>query len=319
MDALINGLHHITALTSDAQKNLDFYAGILGLRLVKKTINFDAPEVYHLYYGNETGSPGTIMTFFPYIGMPKGRKGNGQLTVTAFSLSEGSLDYWMKRLTRFKIPFKAPQSRFDSEKFIYLEDFDGLGLELVAGQGDTRLGYDSGLVPSQHAIKGFYGITLSEEESLKTARLLTQQMDYQLIAENEGRFRYSLGEKPGNYIDILCQPDILIGRSGAGTIHHVAFATSNQTTQIAAREKLMQTGINLTPVINREYFYSVYFREPGGVLFEIATNNPGFAVDEDVAHLGETLQLPPWQETHRKAIEQRLPPLTWHPKRFEEI
>lgn len=318
MNHLITGIHHITALTSDAQKNLDFYAGILGLRLVKKTINYDAPEVYHLYYGDELGTPGTIMTFFPYTGMPKGQKGNGQLTVTSFSIAENSLDYWMNRLTQFKVSFTPPQARFGKEQFIYFEDFDGLGLELVLNNGDTRLGYQKGHIPPEHAIKGFYGVTLSEEESYKTALLLKNEIDYQLIAEEEGRFRYSTKEALGGYVDILCQPDSTTGRSGAGTIHHVAFATSDEDSQLVVREKLIKSGMNITPVINREYFHSIYFREPGGVLFEIATNNPGFSVDEEAKHLGESLKLPPWLEENRKAIEKELPSIIWNSKKFED-
>jgi len=318
MNKLITGLHHITAIASDAQKNVDFYAGILGLRMVKKTINFDAPEVYHLYYGNEKGSPGTIMTFFPYTGVPKGRKGKGQLTVTSFSIPENSLDYWIKRLDRFKIPHADPEKRFEDEIFIYLEDSDGLGLELVANQRDDRKGFTYGNIPVECAIKGFYGITLSEEGYEKTAGLLTTQMDHELVSEKGNRFRYSTSNKPGDFVDVLCSPDVLRGQSGAGTIHHVAFATANDTTQLQARERLTQSGFNVTPVLDREYFHSIYFREPGGVLFEVATLPPGFAVDEDPAHLGEALKLPPWEEKNRKIIESELPPIQFNSQKFAD-
>ena len=200
MKKLITGLHHITALASDAQKNYDFYAGVLGLRMVKKTINFDAPDVYHLYYGNENGSPGTIMTFFPYSGIPRGRKGKGQLTVTSFSASVDSMDYWIKRLDRFHIKHEAPQERFDDELFMYLEDNDGLGIELVFNKRDSRKGFTYGNIPSEYAIKGFYGITLSVEGYEKTAGLLTAQMDHEWIAEKGNRFRYSASGKPGGYV-----------------------------------------------------------------------------------------------------------------------
>ncbi len=318
MSNLILGLHHITALASDPQKNVDFYAGILGLRMVKKTINFDDPEVYHLYYGDESGSPGTIMTFFPYVGMPEGRKGKGQLTVTSFSIPENSIDYWLKRLEKFKVPFQDPQKRFEDEVFIYLEDNDGLGLELVANGRDVRPGFTHGNIPSEHAIRGFYGITLSEEGYEKTAGLLTEQMDHVLIAEKGNRFRYSPSGMPGGFVDVLCNPDQLRGMSGAGTIHHVAFATQNDVTQVEAREKLAKLNFNVTPVIDREYFHSVYFREPGGVLFEIATLPPGFTVDEEPAHLGETIKLPPWQETNRKIIEGLLPPINFDIRRWAD-
>lgn len=318
MAKLVTGLHHITALSSDAQSNLDFYAGILGLRLVKKTINFDAPEVYHLYYGNEVGSPGTIMTFFPYQGLSKGRKGNGQLTVTSFSIPENAIDYWLKRLKKFKVVHNDPEPRFDDELFIYLEDSDGLGLELVANKRDKRPGFTYGNIPSEFAIKGFYGITISEDGYEKTAGLLTAQMDHQWIAEKGNRFRYSASNQPGDFVDVLCHPEALRGYGGAGTIHHVAFATANDTTQIEAREKLMRVGLNITPVIDREYFHSIYFREPGGVLFEIATIPPGFFVDESQAELGKTLKLPPWHEKHRSIIEKELPPIKLDPQQFQD-
>ena len=309
MKKLVTGLHHVTALASDAQKNFDFYAGILGLRLVKKTINFDAPEVYHLYYGDDKGSPGTIITFFPYQGIPKGRKGKGQLTVISFSIDENSMGYWINRLNKFNVKHEAPQTRFDDEAFLYLEDNDGLGLELVANKKDERKGFIKGNIPSEHAIKGFYGITLFEECYEKTAGLLVGQMDHVLIAEKGNRFRYSASGKPGEYVDILCNPDTLQGIGGYGTVHHVAFATANEATQIEARAKLLNFGLNITPVIDREYFHSIYFREPGGVLFEIATIPPGFAVDESPEHLGESLKLPPWEEKNRLIIESNLPAL----------
>lgn len=305
---LITGLHHVTALCADPQKNLDFYAGILGLRLVKKTINFDAPEVYHLYYGNHDGSPGTILTFFPYEGIPRGRKGKGQLTVTSFSIPANSIDYWLKRLKDFKVKHDLPQTRFE-EQFIYFEDHEGLGLELVANNKDQRPGFTHGDISLELSIRGFYGITLAEECSEKTAQLLTNQLDHILIAEKENRFRYSTNNKPGTYVDILCNPDALQGLPGCGTVHHVAFATATDTTQLEVRSKLIHAGLNTTPVLDREYFQSIYFREPGGVLFEIATIPPGFTVDEPLEHLGESLKLPPWQEKNRSLITSLLPPL----------
>jgi glyoxalase family protein len=318
MNNLVLGLHHVTALASDAQTNVDFYAGILGLRMVKKTINFDAPEVYHLYYGNEKGTPGTIMTFFPYQGMPKGRKGKGQLTVTSFSIPAHSIEYWQKRLRKFNIKYEEPKQRFDDELFIYLEDFDGLGLELVANSRDVRPGFSYGKIPVEFAIKGFYGITLSVECYEKTADLLTKQMDHVLITSKESRFRYSASGKPGDFVDVLCNPDALWAEGGAGTVHHVAFATKNDETQRDARDKLLKNGVNATPVLDREYFKSVYFREPGGVLFEIATLPPGFTVDEELQHLGEALKLPPWLEPNRKLIESLLPPIQLDLQRFAD-
>lgn len=312
----ILGLHHITGLASDAQNNCDFYAGILGMRMVKKTVNYDAPEIYHLYYGNAEGSPGTILTFFPYPGIPKGRKGKGQLTVTAFSISENSIDYWLKRLAKFKVKHELPQQRFEDELIIYLEDSDGLGLELVANKRDNRAGFTYGNIPIEHAIKGFYGITLSEECNEKTAALLTEKMDHRFISEANNRSRYSASGKPGDFVDIICAPEALRGIGGGGTIHHVAFATPNDQTQLEAREILLNSGYNITPVIDRQYFHSVYFREPGGVLFEIATLPPGFGIDEPLAHLGETLQLPAWEEQYRDELVKILPPVKVDTQRF---
>lgn len=317
MNKLVTGLHHITALAADPQKNVDFYAGILGLRLVKKTINFDAPEIYHLYYGNEQGSPGTIMTFFPYPGIPQGRKGKGQLIVTSFSIPENAIEYWTSRLDKFNIAYEGPQQRFD-ELFIYFEDHDGLGLELVANRKDTRPGFTYGNIPLEFSIKGFYGMTLSEEGYEKTAGLLVGQMDHALIAEKGNRFRYSASGKPGDFVDVLCNPDTLKGLAGYGTIHHVAFATDSEVTQLEAREKLLRFGLNVTPVLDREYFHSIYFREPGGVLFEIATIAPGFTVDEPLEHLGESLKLPPWQEKNRTIIEKQLSPIQLNIKRYTD-
>jgi len=315
---LITGLHHITALASNPQNNLDFYAGILGLRLVKKTVNFDAPEIYHLYYGNESGAPGTILTFFPYIGIPKGRKGKGQLTVTSFSIPANSIDYWLKRLKKFAVTHEQPQQRFENEVFIYFEDQDGLGLELVANQRDQRPAFTYGNIPAEHAIKGFYGITLSEECPEKTAALLVDFMDHELVKEKNNRFRFTADPKTGAFVDILCSPDALQGIGGGGTIHHVAFATANETTQLQTRAKLIENGFNITPVLDRQYFHSIYFREPGGVLFEVATLPPGFAVDESPEHLGESLKLPSWQEPNRHLIEKLLTPIHLDLKKFSD-
>lgn len=318
MNHKITGLHHVTALASDTQKNLDFYAGILGLRMVKKTINFDAPDVYHLYYGDEVGNPGTIMTFFPYPGLVKGRKGKGQLTVTSFSIPENALDYWMKRLKKFNIPFENPQQRFDDEVFIYFEDADGLGLELVANNSDTRKGFTYGQIPEEHALKGFYGVSLSEEGYEKTANLLLDQMDHKLISEKGNIFRFSASGKAGDYVDIICTPDGMRGLGGSGTVHHLAFATENDQSQRAVRERLMQNGMNVTPMLDRQYFHSIYFREPGGILFEVATSDIGFTLDEPKDQLGESLKLPSWEEDNRSEIEKGLTPIQLDIEKFQD-
>lgn len=318
MKKLITGIHHVTALADDPQKNLDFYAGILGLRLVKKTVNFDAPDVYHFYYGNEQGNPGTILTFFPYKGIAKGRKGKGQLTVTSFSVPENSLDYWMKRFDKFNVPYQQPQQRFNDEAFIYFEDQDGLGLELVANRNDNRPAFDNGIISTENAIKGFYGVTISEDGYEKTAGLLTQQMDHALINEQGNRFRFSASGIPGDYVDIVCEPDSLRGLGGGGTVHHIAFATPTDETQLEAREKIVKRHLNVTEVLDREYFHSIYFREPGGVLFEIATNPPGFMVDESLQNLGKGLKLPSWFEPHRSEIEKNLAPVSINLEKFKD-
>jgi glyoxalase family protein len=315
----ITGLHHVTAMTSDAQQNVNFYAGILGLRLVKKTINFDAPDVYHLYYGDEEGKPGTILTFFPFHGLTRGRKGNGQLTVTSFSIPGNAIDYWIKRLSKYNILFEKPHERFDDEVFIYFEDQDGLGIELVANNNDDRKGFSYGQIPDEFAIKGFYSVSLSEENLVSTASLLTDQMDHKLIAEKTNRFRFSANGQPGGFVDILTSPGSGRGSGGSGTVHHVAFATLNDKTQLEFREKLLTKGIvNPTPVIDRQYFHSVYFREPGGILFEAATSDIGFTLDEPKEHLGENLKLPPWEEKNRNGIEKLLTPIELNIDKFRD-
>ncbi len=306
---LISGIHHVTALASNPQKNVAFYTGLLGLRLIKKTINFDDVSVYHLYYGNEKGDPGTILTFFPYTNIAKGRQGNGQLTTISFSIDEHALDFWLKRFDEFKINYQKPYSRFD-ELVISFEDEDGQKLELVAGKEDTRMGFSNGKIPLEYAIKGFFGVTLSEQNYEKTANLLVGQLDHQLVAETSNRRRYSAGQHANQFVDIVCKPDLLRGLPGYGTVHHIAFATDTDATQLEVRKKLSDLGLNITPVIDREYFHSIYFREPGGVLFEVATMQPGFLVDESLENLGKSLKLPPWQEVKRDIIERQLPPIT---------
>lgn len=315
-NTLITGLHHVTALGDDAQKNIDFYAGILGLRMIKKTINFDAPEVYHLYYGDEKGSPGTIMTFFPYQGLVPGRHGKGQMTNTSFSVPASSVDYWMKRLRKFGINLSEPQQRFANELFITFEDVHGLGLELVFNNDDKRSGFTYGQIPPEHAVKGFYGVTLSEEGYERTAALLLEGMDHKLVMEKGNRFRYSASGLPGDFVDVLCTPDAMRGLGGSGTIHHLAFATADDNTQLEVREKLLTKGLNVTPVLDRQYFHSIYFREPGGILFEVATNPPGFMIDEEANHLGEALKLPPWMERSRTEIEKGLQIVELKPEKF---
>ena len=316
MSQLITGIHHITAIAGSAQKNIDFYAGILGLRLVKKTVNFDAPEVYHFYYGDEQGLPGSILTFFPYGQVQSGRHGKGMLNTTTFSVATESLAYWQQRLKKFNINYKPVQERFGSEVVIYFEDGDGLGLELVFNDNDKRDGYTYGHVPKEYSIKGFYSAEIWAEGYERTAGLLTEQMDHQLIAEKGNRFRFAATDTPGNYVDILCMPDAVRGLGGNGTVHHIAFATADAQTQNEARIKIAQRMLNPTPVLDRQYFTSIYFREPGGVLFEIATAGPGFAADEEPAHLGEALKLPPQYEPVRSEIEKAVTPVVFDIEKY---
>lgn len=316
MNKAITGLHHVTAIAGDAQLNVDFYAGILGLRLVKKTVNFDAPDVYHLYYGDELGHPGTIMTFFPFKDAMHGRKGKGQLTVTSFSINAGSLDYWMKRLDKFNVPYQDPQERFDNEVFIYFEDGDGLGIELIANNNDQRNGFTYGSIPIEHAVKGFYGVTLSEEGYERTAGLLMEKMDHHLVTEKGNRFRFSASGLAGDFVDVECNPDSLKGLGGNGTVHHLAFATQNNDTQHLVRDRLIENGLNVTPMLDRQYFHSIYFREPGGVLFEVATSDIGFTIDEPLDQLGMGLKLPPWEEKNRTNIEKLLSPISIDTEKF---
>lgn len=317
MEKLITGIHHVTALASDAQRNIDFYAGILGLRLVKKTVNFDAPDVYHFYYGDELGHPGSILTFFPYSGLIRGRHGTGFLNTTTFSLPMASLDYWTARLKKFDINFKDPQERFQREVVVYLEDPDGLGLELVFVDSDPRKGFTYGHIPVAHSIRGFNNVEIWEEGYERTAALLTEQLDHALIAENGNRFRFAAQDTPGNYVDILCAPDSLKGRSGSGTVHHIAFSTPDNKSQLAVREKINSRMLNPTPVLDRQYFRSIYFREPGGVLFEVATADDGFTKDEDKAHLGEALKLPAWFEPNREKIEKSVTPVALNFEKYK--
>ena len=316
MAQLITGIHHITAMADDPQRNLDFYAGILGLRLVKKTVNFDAPEVYHFYFGNELGEPGTILTFFPYEGIQRGRHGKGMLNITSFSVAGGSINFWEKRLQKFNIKYKEAQERFSGETVIYFEDPDGLGLELVFNDKDDRQPFSYGHIPVEHSIKGFYGAEIWEEGYERTAALLTELMDHKLIEEKGNRFRFAATNAPGNYIDIIPKPDAMRGLGGGGTVHHIAFSTPDEETQVKARKVLTENYVNPTPVLDRQYFKSIYFREPGGVLFEIATATPGFAIDEEKAHLGESLKLPPQYEPHRKEIEGIVKPVELNFEKF---
>lgn len=316
MTKLINGLHHITALAGDPQKNLDFYTGVLGLRLVKKTINFDAPDTYHFYYGDYVGSPGSIITFFPFKGIQPGKNGKGQVIRTSFSIAAESIGYWLERLKKFNIKYDLPGTRFD-EPYIAFEDPDGLGLELIASVKDDRPGFTYGHIPIDHAIKGIHSVSLCEHKYENTADLLTGLLGHRLIAEKDNRYRFGIEGNELEFIDIICTPESKRGLSGSGTVHHMAFSTDNDYTQQEIRKKIESAGYNISSVLDRDYFHSIYFREPGGVLFEVATVPPGFSVDEPVENLGEVLKLPSWVELHREDIIRGLIPVTLNLKDYE--
>ncbi|MGH9379513.1 MAG: ring-cleaving dioxygenase [Thermoanaerobaculia bacterium] len=306
----IGGIHHVTAIATDPQRNLDFYAEVLGLRLVKKTVNFDDPGTYHLYYGDEAGRPGTILTFFPWPLAVRGSRGVGQVTVTAFSVPEGSLGFWKERLAGAGITVEETGERLE-EEVLTLLDLDGLKLELVAHAGAAeRPAWEGGGVPAEHAIRGVYAVTLSEQGYETTAALLSEVMGFALVAESGNRYRFDVGQGgAGARLDILCTPDAPHGRIAAGSVHHVAFRVADDEAQEGWRVRLAGAGRNVTPVLDRQYFKSIYFREPGGVLFELATDPPGFTHDEPLESLGSALKLPPWLEPHRQRIEDTLPPL----------
>ena len=310
MSAETTGIHHVTAIAGEPQRNVDFHAGLLGLRVVKKTVNFDDPGTYHLYYGDGVGSPGSIMTFFPWPGAPRGRIGAGQLAVTALSVPAASLGYWTERLVSAGVRFERPEDRL-GETVLRFSDPDGLRLELVAAREDRREGWAGGPAPAEYSVRGFHHVTLAVADPSRTAELMTDTLGFRQTGEVEGRARYEAGEGgPGNTVDIADGTGFPRGRTGVGTVHHVAFRASDEQTQLELREKVSSLGYNVTPVLDRNYFRSIYFREPGGVLFEIATDPPGFAVDEDTKHLGESLKLPPWLEPRREELEGLLPPLS---------
>ncbi len=304
------GLHHITAICRDARRNAAFYTDTLGLRMVKRTVNFDEPNTWHLYYGGETGSPGTVLTFFAWDHVAAGRNGIGLAVETAFIVPQRSLGYWTQRLVENNIPHEAPEKRF-GETVIGLTDPDGMRLELVARKGAESLsGWGGGGVPAGHAIRGFAGVTLWVGETASTARVLTQALGFAPLGREGNRHRFvSSGAAIGSIVDLRAAPGFLAGRMGAGSIHHVAFRAADDAAQAAMAGTLRAQGLQPTGPIDRLYFRSVYVREPGGILFEIATDRPGFTADEPQDQLGKTLRLPPWHEPRRAQIEAVLLPL----------
>ncbi len=327
------GIHHVTAIARDPQKNYDFYAGILGLRLVKLTVNFDDPTTYHLYYGDEVGRPGTILTFFPWEHIQQGWRGTGEVVTVSFLIPENAIEYWSNRFKDKGVEHSEPTKRFDdNEQIITFFDKDGLKLELVANEdAENRKinAWKNGPIPVDYAIRGFYSVALSLDGYEDTASLLTNEMGFSKLVHEGNRFRFQIKDKfnessikniDGNenqrslhsissIVDIVCLPYTQPGTMGTGTVHHVAWRTPSDESQLEMRKKIIRTRLNATPVIDRLYFHSVYFREPGGVLFEIATDPPGFLIDQKPEELGQRLVLPKWLEPRREYIEKTLPPI----------
>jgi glyoxalase family protein len=307
------GLHHVTATVDDAQDDLDFCLGGLGLRLVKKTVNFDNHHVYHFYYGDERGTPGTIWTTFPYEdhGVAPGAKGAGQVTVTSFSVPIGSLDSWRVRLAARAIAVTDVAVRF-GDPVIRFADRSGLTFELIATRKDDRTPWIADGLDRASAIRGLHSVTMVVRESAKTIDLMTKLLGYTVAGEMENRIRLAVnGGGPGRTIDVTQHADAEPARNGLGTVHHVAMAIGTAEEQLKIREELLALGWGVTEVRDRTYFTSIYFREPGGVLFEIATMKPGFTVDENASSLGKELRLPPWEEQHRASIEANLAPVKY--------
>jgi glyoxalase family protein len=307
----ILGLHHVTATVDDAQDDLDFSLETLGMRLVKKTVNFDNHNVYHFYYGDERGTPGTIWTTFPYKGwkVPVGEKGAGQVVTTTFSVPPGSLGYWQARLSQHGFAPTEGRARF-SDEVIAFRDTSGLIFELAAS-ADDREGWQS-TIDETSAIRGLHSVTLAVSGAAPTVDLMTGVLGFSVVDEMDGRIRVAVnGTGAGHLIDVLHDARATPAKNGIGTVHHVAMAIETEAQQLALREELLERGLNVTAVRDRQYFKSIYFREPGGVLFEVATMGPGFLVDEDLRSLGRDLKLPPWEEPHRQEIESRLPQITY--------
>ncbi|WP_233256583.1 ring-cleaving dioxygenase [Opitutus sp. ER46] len=308
----ISGLHHLTAIATDPQANVDFYVGVLGLRLVKRTVNFDDPSAYHLYYGDAAGSPGSILTFFSWPEARRGRVGGGQITRISLSVPPASLDFWRARLTAAGIT--AERAIRFGEEVLAFRDPDGIPVELVALADDARLGWAGTNVPVEHAVRGMHTVELTVADPAPTEQLLTALMGYRLLRREGDRARFAVAEaRSGQFVDVIRQTAEARAMGGAGTIHHIAFRVADDAAEQAMQERLREAGFRVSPVMDRSYFRSVYYREAGGILFEIATDVPGFAIDEAPEALGTALKLPPQYEAARAEIERALPPVVLTP------
>ena len=303
----IKGLHHVTSLARDARENNAFFTSVLGLRRVKKTVNFDAPDVYHLYYGDEVGTPGTVMTYFPFPHAARGKPGVGEVGRTAFSIPTGASQAWLDRLTTFDVKNIAQDTRFGQKRVLF-DGPDGDGFALVESD-DDRSPWTGNGVSADMGVRGFHSADMRLRDAGRSAELL-QFMGYEKLDSDGNVTRYIVpGGNAANAIDIEVNPLANMAQQGAGSVHHIAFAVENRARQLEVREALLDTGYQVTPVIDRDYFYAIYFRTPGGVLFEVATNEPGFDRDEDTAHLGEALKLPSQHEHLRAKLQSWLQPL----------
>jgi glyoxalase family protein len=307
----ILGLHHVTATVNEAQPDLDFYADLLGLRLVKKTVNFDNHNVYHFYYGDERGTPGTLWTTFPYAGwgVAPGRHGEGQITTTSFSVPVQSLPWWTTRLMD-----RGVAIRESSTSAISFQDPSGLIIQLQGTVDDRRTPWSGSGITTDAAIRGLESVILTIAQPGPTVTLLTDLLGFTVTEQNEHSVTLGVnGNEPGKTIRLRHGTGAPPARNGLGTVHHVALAIASGEEQLRLRSELVDLGLTVTPVLDRQYFHSIYFREPGGVLLEVATIGPGFSIDEPVSDLGRELKLPPWEEAHRAAIEQALPPISLQP------
>ncbi len=311
MKSPITGIHHVTAIASDPQANLDFYAGVLGLRLVKRTVNFDDPSAYHLYYGDESGSPGSIVTFFYWPGLAaRGRIGSGQSTALSFSVAPDSLDFWRERLEAHQVEIQ--QLRRSDEDTLQFADPDHIPVEIVAVANDHRTGWSGAGIPEEHTIRGLHTAELTLSSDHATQELLVGEMGFRVVRKDEVRTRLEAGPGgSGSYVDLVVDPRVRRGTGGAGAIHHVAWSVPGDSQELTMLKRLQSAGYPTSGVRDRDYFHSIYYREPGGVLFEIATENPGFDVDEPLDQLGQTLKLPRQFAHARTEIEHSLPTLNF--------
>jgi glyoxalase family protein len=308
MENKILGIHHITAIAGGAKRNFNFYSKILGLRFIKKTVNFDDPGTYHFYFGDEKGNAGTILTFFPFgEGIQQGRKGSGMATEIGYSVPEGSLEFWIKRFERHNVIYNKPAVKF-GEKYLTFLDPDGLKLELIESKTtDDRKAWETEDIKIDVATKGFHNITLTLNNIKATAAILTDVFGYKLIDQEKNRYRFATpAVENAAIVDLVELPNERGGHVANGSVHHVAFRVKNDEILMHFREVIDTLGLGVTTQIDRHYFHSLYFREPGGVLFEIATENPGFTIDETLENLGTALKLPPKYETSREEIESIL-------------